>query len=829
MRAYVWQRLLVPAAILFAIRSIGPQSATAQDAGTPSAGESPAQTGQVGATVSGVYSDNIFATRNDKEDDFITIISPYLEVKSRGENLRFGFDAGADLGIYTENDRENYEDYWGGFEASFGLGRAAEFFGGGRYSKLHEDRGSPDDAQGLYPTVYDNAEAFFGVQLRGSAFTARLGGTFERLDYEDVQATAGIVNNDDRDRDQLSLGARVGYRTSPGLEFFVQGTSDARRYDQVPDDNLQDRDSDGYSAGLGIQFRRGAAVEGEVHAGYMDQDYSDPALKDVSTLDAGGLVRWRPSSATVVSGSLDRSVEETTLLDVSSYVWTSFGVGVHRDLRRDLSVSLDGTLGRRDFQGISRKDDIADFGMGIAYYFQPRLFVGLDYRFVNQNSNVSKFDYTDNRVFLHLGAQSMPADQRRTKAVASEASEGRAPDGVYVGVQSSHDSIVTELAGPRGAGGTLEADFGDQGFGGGAFVGYGRRFSDWYIGAEVLADTATTDWGHANRGVGGDPDGRIFSVRRGTSYGIEGRVGAALYGSSLLYGLVGVVRTEFDTDYSDGAVSVNQQDEITGMRVGAGAEFPIARGLFGRMEYAYTSYADYDVVVGGTDNFANKESALRLGLGHRFGETGQAAEPGERHDFSGPYTGAYLGFGTLYSDNSGPRVSGGAINRFLTAERSDNGVVGGGLAGVGTTVGPFYIGAEVAGELSNINMTGDRDPTGRSYSVQRKESYGGSGRIGIVLNGTTLIYGRAGPVRSRFVTDYAHTTGGITNAVSVDNWLTGLQYGGGVELPTSKRGFIRFDYSLTEYDDGYLVDYVSGVDSFEHDESTVRLTLGLRY
>jgi len=821
--------VFAPAIVLFATFPFWLSPAGAQQSNAATATEEAPSSGQIGVTVSGVYSDNIFATRNDKEDDVITIVSPYLQFEDRGDNHRFSFDAGAEVGIYAENDRENYEDYWGGFEASVGVGSAVEFFGGGRYSQLHEDRGSPDDAQGLYPTTYNDTEAFVGIQLRGGAFTARLGGTFERLDYNDVQASAGIVNNDDRDRDLMSLGTRVGYRTSPGLEIFVQGTSDTRRYDQTPDDNLQDRESDGYSAGVGVQFRRGETVEGEVHAGYMGQDYADPTLKDVSTPDAGGIVRWRPSSATVVNGTLDRSVEETTLRDASSYIWTALGAGISHQMQQNLSVSLDGTLGRRDFQGIARKDDIADLGMGVAYYFQPRLFIGLDYRFVNQNSSLSTFDYTDNRIFLHLGAKTADAEQRRGGALPSGADEGSAPQGVYVGIQANHNSLVTELFGPRGSGGTLEADFGDHGFGGGAFLGYGHRFGDWYLGAEVSADDSATEWGHANLGVGGDPDGRVFSVRRGASYGVEGRLGTALYDGSLLYGLAGVVRTEFETDYSDGGASVNQDDALTGMRVGAGAEFPIARGLFGRMEYAYTSYADYDVVVGGVDNFANKESTLRLGMGYRFGGPGKARETAERHDFTGPYAGLSLGFGTLYSDNSGDRVSGGGINRFLSVERSDSGAVGGGLAGVGVTLGPIYVGAEAAGELSNINMTGDRDPTGRTYSVQRKESYGASARIGVVLNETTLIYGRAGPVRSRFVTDYSNTAGGVTNSVSVENWLTGLQYGGGIEMPTSKRGFVRFDYSYTDYDDGYLVDYVSGADTFEQSESAVRLTVGIRY
>jgi len=123
------------------------------------------QTTEIGISVSEIYDDNIFATRNSKEADFITLISPFLTAENRGEDATFRLDAGASLGWYESNETEDYRDYWGGMELRSAVGSALELFGGGRISRLHEDRSSPDDTLGPEPTEYDHGEAFLGAQL----------------------------------------------------------------------------------------------------------------------------------------------------------------------------------------------------------------------------------------------------------------------------------------------------------------------------------------------------------------------------------------------------------------------------------------------------------------------------------------------------------------------------------------------------------------------------------------------------------------------------------------------------------------------------------------
>lgn len=805
---------------------IWPAPGFSQNAGgSATEDENSSKTAEVGVSIDEIHDDNIFATRNNRESDFITVVSPFLTAKTAGEDGSFRLDTGASVGRYASNSSENYQDFWGGMEIRRNLGKSAEIFGGGRISRLHEDRASPDDVLGPEPTKYDQGEAFLGAQFTADRMAVRVGGTYDRLDFEDDAPHGTPANNDDRDRELWSFGARVGYAVSPGRRLFVQGASDTRRYDEYLDDNGQNRDSDGYNAAVGLEFRSGLALSGEVLAGYLEQNYNDPALQDVSTFDVGALVRWRTGPSTVLVGSLDRSLEETTLLDASSYLYTTGGGQISHRIRPGLIVGADAAMSRRDYQGVDRYDDIIEAGLGVNWYFLPNFFLGLDYRFTDQNSSLSTYDYDENRIFLRLGARSQPAFGDGAGGATSQASDDAAPNGLYIGAQASHNDLVTELAGPRGSGGTVESDNGDQGFGGGAFLGYGADFGAWYLGGELSADMTNVEYGHAN-----GPVGRVWSVERGPSYAIEGRLGRTLEGGDLVYGRAGVVLSEFQTDYvrtmaSLAVRSASQKDTRTGMRMGVGAEFPLTGNFFGRMEYVYTAYDDYNVVLdspsGDIDNFANEEGAFRVGVGYRFGAATDNANVRTQHDFSGPYAAVQAGFGGLYTDNAGPRESG----NFLNAERADHGAVGGVLAGAGTTFGPLYLGVEIDAELSDLNWNVSRS-TDRVYSVERKESYGAGARLGVVVNDATLLYGRAGPVRTRFTTDYLRQDTG--DHVIQDDRLTGWRFGGGVELPASDHTFLRLDYSYTRYGD-YSVDYASGVDSFDNSEALVRLGVGFRY
>ncbi|WP_162915054.1 outer membrane beta-barrel protein [Desertibaculum subflavum] len=765
-----------------------------------------------GGEISGQYDDNIFATPRRRISDLITTVSPYLALQSNWKQHELKFDAGADIGRYLDHSDEDFEDFRAGLEGRYDLSGGSNLFGGARFNREHESRESPDDVAGRQPTTYNRIETFLGTLQRIGAASIRFGGTWERFDFNDVDATPADINNDDRDRNIFELGSRIGYRVTRELEPFVQGAVNWRRYDASTDDSGFDRDSTGFGVAAGVLVEFMPGVDGEVLIGYLQQNYQGPTFNNRSAVDFGGRLNWQLAPNTRTTFYVDRTLEETTLVGSSGYLNTVAGLLIDHAIRRDLVLTGTASYTHSDFAGTNRLDELYSAGAGIKYFFAPNFYIGTDYRFIRRESNVAAANFDENLVFLRLGAQL--ADGYRAAG-----STPPQDSGLYGGLQAGFGQIGSKLAGDRGSG-TLVADFAESGFSGGAFAGYGVTTAPWYLGLEFEAEESEANWGHARL-----PGGRVFGVDKGPSFGGAVRLGRWLPYGSLVYARVGVVRTEFDTKYRTASGNAfDSSDARYGYRVGGGVEAPLTQRVFLRMDYTYTNYGDYDIATpSSTDNFDNSESVFRLGLGYRFQDLPKAAEqsapPPAR--FQGFYAGLQGGYSTLDTDNSGDRDAGSTLN----ADRGGSGPVGGAFAGYGFLLGDVYLGVELDASLSDSGWEIARDPTGRVYSVDQKESFGASGRIGYVVMDRVLIYGRAGATRTRFTTRYADSG----NFVSQDDTITGLRIGGGVEVPATENLFVRFDYSIITSLDTYRVNYVTGVDSFKNNVAQFQAAIGYRF
>ena len=116
-----------------------------------------------------IYDDNIFATRNDKVDDFITIASPAVTLSVEKEAFDLTFDAGAEIARYASRQREDYNDYWVNADGIVSLDGGTDIFAGASYAYDHEDRESPDDVNGREPTTFRRVTAILGGLQRFDA------------------------------------------------------------------------------------------------------------------------------------------------------------------------------------------------------------------------------------------------------------------------------------------------------------------------------------------------------------------------------------------------------------------------------------------------------------------------------------------------------------------------------------------------------------------------------------------------------------------------------------------------------------------------------------
>ncbi len=277
-----------------------------------------------GVSVGEEYSDNIYAARTDKKSDWITVIDPWANLRLYGEKGEFNIGGNATIGRYANHTDENYDDYGVHANGRYNFSPMLTFSGGTAFDHLHEARSSPNARPGVTPTIYNVTRAFGAALLKLDQNSIRIGGTFDQFDYDSVpQVGGGTINNDDRDRNMVTVGTRVGHSISKSDEIFGSFTFDSRDYRQPLDDFGYQKDSNGVRFSGGLRRQVNSTLDAEIYAGGIYQHYSDARFGPVFVPDFGGQVRWTAIPGTTVTAKLERSIQESDLQGVSGYLETA--------------------------------------------------------------------------------------------------------------------------------------------------------------------------------------------------------------------------------------------------------------------------------------------------------------------------------------------------------------------------------------------------------------------------------------------------------------------------------------------------------------------------
>jgi outer membrane immunogenic protein len=195
--------------------------------------------------------------------------------------------------------------------------------------------------------------------------------------------------------------------------------------------------------------------------------------------------------------------------------------------------------------------------------------------------------------------------------------------GFYVGGMVGYDSFHldnrSDLPGYDGENGGRLTGLGSDGIAGGVVLGYnmplGRnfilgiegtgRYSDASGSTSVSDDTSDSTIRHASRG----------------SWGINGRAGVLVSPNTMIYASGGWGQTRFNTRFINTPAGADPveifNDGITrdAWRVGGGVEVAMGHGWTGRLDYTYSNYNNFDVVLDPTDSFTVKPVSHQVSVG----------------------------------------------------------------------------------------------------------------------------------------------------------------------------------------------------------------------
>ncbi|NOR40599.1 MAG: outer membrane beta-barrel protein, partial [Gammaproteobacteria bacterium] len=247
------------------------------------------------------HNDNIFASNSREESDFITRIKPELDLESNWNRHMLNLTANADIGRYSQNDGENFEDYGISIDGRLDVQGEDTLTGKAGYARKHVRRDSPNDQNGKEPTLYEVSSASTAYRKKFNRLSFRVGAEFERRDYNDVKSQFGKkINNDDQDRDELGGLVQINYDILPQYSVFLRTRYKTIDYDDTFDSRGLQRSSDGYKIVVGTELRVTGLLYGEVFAGYGKRDYDDSTLKNIDEPTGGVSLTWLPSQLTTV-------------------------------------------------------------------------------------------------------------------------------------------------------------------------------------------------------------------------------------------------------------------------------------------------------------------------------------------------------------------------------------------------------------------------------------------------------------------------------------------------------------------------------------------------
>jgi len=355
------------------------------------------------------YNDNIFATDSNETDDFITLITPRVDVTSDWNKHAFDLYGKAAIGRYADQTEEDFEDFSVGTNGRLDITQRAKLRAGVSYDRLHQGRGSPDDvrSQGgspaVEPEIFDVSSVFLNYQQWLGRFLLESGGEVDRLGYDNVGTEdGGIIIYDDRDRAIYAGNLKMGYEFMPGYTAFARGEVDYRRYDDLCcGSNPVDRDSQGYLIEVGTDFDVTAVLFGDVAIGYRSQDYDDPGFDTIGDVAGRASLAWNPTGLTTVSASITRGeVIETTLSGSAAIFETAGRVTVDHELLRNLLLQAAVSVGDEDYQDIDRSDTYVRGGFGAKYLMNRYIQLDLSYDYLSRGSDAQGADFTNNTIFL---------------------------------------------------------------------------------------------------------------------------------------------------------------------------------------------------------------------------------------------------------------------------------------------------------------------------------------------------------------------------------------------------------------------------------------------
>ena len=335
------------------------------------------------------YSDNLFATENDKVGDFFARIEPAVALQSNCTQRSLSLSASGRLDRYSDETSEDVSTINATAYGVQQFGDSTRLRIIGRYVNDRESR----EAQTAFaltdrPVHFQTVSGGLGLSQRFAQFQLSGDAEYSRNNFDDARLRNGaLLDEDFRDQDSYRLRLRAEIAQSPSLAYFAEVTRVGTSYDLRDSSTGNSRGATTYQFLGGARFELPFGARGEIGVGYVDAAFRGVQYRNFSGLALSSKVLLFPSELTTVTLAAERSVNDAGTLDSTGYIVTSGSIQVDHELLRNLILGGYFQYERDSFNGADRKDRRVSATASAEYRLNRALWLRASYDFIDLASH----------------------------------------------------------------------------------------------------------------------------------------------------------------------------------------------------------------------------------------------------------------------------------------------------------------------------------------------------------------------------------------------------------------------------------------------------------
>ena len=339
------------------------------------------------------YDDNVFATTTAAVASAVAVVRPSLELRSEWLNHSLRLLASGGFGFYANAPTQNFQNYLIQADGKLDIRNDVYATALIAFRRYTEALGTPNVSFAQAPTVVDSIPVELGFYQRFNRLYYQLNVSATKYWYYDYSTITSLgLPAASRDRNEFEERLKIGYELSENVALFISPTINQRRYVDTVNSAGQQRDSNGWSLGVGASYNFGPRTSLEGSVGLTSQTYTASGTTTSATaFSLSGT--WNGYEPLTVRPVLSRTINESALANYQNYVSTVAGIDFTYDIHYPWKAVGGISYNTADYTpapGVSgvnpRTDYFIKASIGLLYEVRPQYSIGPLYEYSQGSS-----------------------------------------------------------------------------------------------------------------------------------------------------------------------------------------------------------------------------------------------------------------------------------------------------------------------------------------------------------------------------------------------------------------------------------------------------------